>query len=93
MRNFAASLAACMTVGLVGSVATTAPAQADTRIQKTFDQWTVECTETDKKICGLYYKLVNAKNKRVMLGLVHRTGAERRGKCRNCPHAHRHVPG
>ena len=42
-------------------------ALAQTRLQKTFDQWSVECVETDKKICGLYFRLVNPKNKRVVL--------------------------
>lgn len=62
IRSFAVGAAA--TLLTTGSIEA---ALALTRLQKTFDQWSVECVQTDKKVCGLYFKLVNSKNKRVVL--------------------------
>jgi len=66
MRFSSVTLALAMGIGvaLFGTIEGT---NAQTRLQKTFDQWLVECVETDKKVCGLYFKLVNPKNKRVVL--------------------------
>ena len=75
MRFSSASLAIATALT---SLAATGSADAQTRLQKAFDQWSVECVETDKKVCGLYFRLVNAKNKRVVLSwaVVPAQGAE-----------------
>jgi invasion protein IalB len=50
-----------------GLTAAAATADAATRVQKTFDQWRVDCTETEKaKFCGLIFALLHAKTKQVM---------------------------
>lgn len=68
MRSTTPSFALGAAVGLLlPAFTSTGDALAQTRLQKTFDQWMVECVETDKKICGLSFRLVNTKNNRTVL--------------------------
>jgi invasion protein IalB len=48
----------------------TTPALANTRVQKSFDGWQVDCVETDKaKNCSMSAALVNSKTKQVVISL------------------------
>ena len=65
MKNLA------MLLGLVGlSVSSiSAEAASTTRIQKSFNNWQVDCAEVDNKSpkrCALQYALINKKNKQVV---------------------------
>ena len=50
---------------VAGAVAAAGVAQANTRVQKSFGGWQVDCTEQDtgKKGCALQYSLVNKKDR------------------------------
>ena len=55
-------------LAMVLAVATAAQAASATRIQKTFNNWRVDCAEVENKSrrCALQYSLVNKKNKQVV---------------------------
>ena len=57
-----------ISLGLLGLRAgANAQAASSTRIQKTFNNWRVDCAEVDNKSrCALQYSLVNKKNKQVV---------------------------
>ena len=60
-----------MSLSAAGVMAFAATADATTRIQKTFGNWKVDCTEaeTGKKACALQYALVTKKDQRLVFRL------------------------
>jgi invasion protein IalB len=68
MKNFG------MWLGLLGllAAANTAQAASTTKIQKSFNNWRVDCAEVDNKAkrCALTYSLVSKKTKQMVFSWV-----------------------